>query len=180
MVEIRLLYLTKLMHNIWLRFIRTVKQHLKSYCSECFNRFSMVDMRRKQLQRTVAVSHGQSVYLGTVCLFITCAAEPCRYTIRSAASSRDHFQSLFISPKSPTMDRRTHESPMDFEYQNGTGPMDSRSPFAQISMNTQRHGTSTDGPAKKRGMSRSYTDILCHRNVLITHGRAIRSFWVTQ
>ncbi|KAL1301766.1 hypothetical protein AAFC00_005964 [Neodothiora populina] len=35
------------------------------------------------------------------------------------------------------MDRRTHEGPMDFEYQNGTGPMDGRSPFAQISMNSR-------------------------------------------
>jgi len=78
------------------------------------------------------------------------------------------------------MDRRTHESPMDFEYQNGTGPMDSRSPFAQISMNAQRQGNGTDGPAKKRGMSRSYTGTLCHRNVLTTHGRIIRSLWISQ
>lgn len=28
---------------------------------------------------------------------------------------------------------------MDFEYQNGTGPMDGRSPFAQLSQNAQRY-----------------------------------------
>lgn len=52
------------------------------------------------------------------------------------------------------MDRRTHEGPMDFEYQNGTGPMDGRSPFAQISMNQQRstNGGGSDNSAKKRGM----------------------------
>ncbi|KAK5118129.1 hypothetical protein LTR62_004176 [Meristemomyces frigidus] len=36
------------------------------------------------------------------------------------------------------MSRRTHESPMDFEYSNGTGPIDGRSPFAHISQNAQR------------------------------------------
>ncbi|GAB7351485.1 hypothetical protein MBLNU459_g2136t1 [Dothideomycetes sp. NU459] len=48
------------------------------------------------------------------------------------------------------MDRRTHEGPMDFEYQNGTGPMDGRSPFAQISMNSQRNQANND---KKRTFS---------------------------
>jgi len=51
------------------------------------------------------------------------------------------------------MDRRTHEGPMDFEYQNGTGPVDARSPFTQISMNQQRASTNgNDKSAKKRGM----------------------------
>ncbi|KAK3118007.1 hypothetical protein LTR53_000043 [Teratosphaeriaceae sp. CCFEE 6253] len=37
------------------------------------------------------------------------------------------------------MSRYAHESPMDFEFQNGTGPMDGRSPFAQFaSQNAQR------------------------------------------
>lgn len=36
------------------------------------------------------------------------------------------------------MSRHTHASPMDFKYENGTGPLDSRSPFAQISQNAQR------------------------------------------
>lgn len=37
---------------------------------------------------------------------------------------------------------------MDFEYQNGTGPMDARSPFAQLSGNAQRN--QSDNSAKKR------------------------------
>ena len=45
------------------------------------------------------------------------------------------------------MSRGIHESPMDFEFQNGTGPMDGRSPFAQLSQNTQRFPMSE---AKKR------------------------------
>ncbi|WPH02837.1 Hypothetical protein R9X50_00570500 [Acrodontium crateriforme] len=32
----------------------------------------------------------------------------------------------------------TQGSPMEFEFQNGTGPLDSRSPFSQLSQNTQR------------------------------------------
>lgn len=36
------------------------------------------------------------------------------------------------------MSKRYHETPMDFEYQNGTGPLDARSPFAAVSMNSQR------------------------------------------
>ncbi|KAK8194342.1 hypothetical protein M8818_007531 [Zalaria obscura] len=52
------------------------------------------------------------------------------------------------------MDRRTHEGPMDFEYQNGTGPMDGRSPFAQISMNARNAiGAGNDNSAKKRSFS---------------------------
>jgi hypothetical protein len=37
------------------------------------------------------------------------------------------------------MSKRYHETQgMDFEYQNGTGPMDAKSPFAAVSMNAQR------------------------------------------
>ncbi|GIZ45981.1 hypothetical protein CKM354_000912500 [Cercospora kikuchii] len=46
---------------------------------------------------------------------------------------------------------RGNESGMDFEYQNKTGPLDARSPFAQLSQNTQRFGAST--PSKQRGQS---------------------------
>ncbi|GAB7364580.1 hypothetical protein MBLNU230_g5387t1 [Neophaeotheca triangularis] len=48
--------------------------------------------------------------------------------------------------------RGIHESPMDFEYQNGTGPMDGRSPFAQLSQNAQRH------PQQQQQMSKSSTN----------------------
>ncbi|KAK4570459.1 hypothetical protein LTR86_002539 [Recurvomyces mirabilis] len=43
-----------------------------------------------------------------------------------------------------------HESPMDFEFQNGTGPVDARSPFAQLSQNSQRF---PPGQGKKRTYS---------------------------
>lgn len=36
---------------------------------------------------------------------------------------------------------RTHAGPMDFEYQNGTGPVDERSPFAQIGRNQRNNNT---------------------------------------
>ena len=39
---------------------------------------------------------------------------------------------------------------MDFEFQNGTGPVDGRSPFAQLSTNTQRIPQGMSSPAKKR------------------------------
>lgn len=51
------------------------------------------------------------------------------------------------------MDKRSNEGPMDFEYQNGTGPIDARSPFAQISLNQQRAGNSAQPSTKKRGIS---------------------------
>lgn len=38
---------------------------------------------------------------------------------------------------------------MDFEYQNGTGPIDARSPFAAVSMNSQRFPPGTPGAARK-------------------------------
>ncbi|KAH9844835.1 Di-sulfide bridge nucleocytoplasmic transport domain [Teratosphaeria destructans] len=41
------------------------------------------------------------------------------------------------------MSRRNHETPMDFEFQNGTGPIDSRSPFALLSQNAQRFPASS-------------------------------------
>lgn len=50
------------------------------------------------------------------------------------------------------MAQRSHEGPMDFEYQNGTGPMDARSPFAQLSMNQQR-ATGTAATGRKRSMT---------------------------
>jgi hypothetical protein len=43
------------------------------------------------------------------------------------------------------MSKRYHETPMDFEYQNGTGPMDAKSPFAAVSMNAQRFNPATPG-----------------------------------
>lgn len=46
------------------------------------------------------------------------------------------------------MSRYTHESPMDFQFENGTGPVDGRSPFAQVSANSQRFPT-TSSPSKK-------------------------------
>ncbi|KAF2724570.1 hypothetical protein K431DRAFT_281999 [Polychaeton citri CBS 116435] len=55
------------------------------------------------------------------------------------------------------MSRRTHESPMDFEYSNGTGPLDLRSPFAQLSQNSQRRIPGSVGGimAKKSALSSS-------------------------
>lgn len=35
------------------------------------------------------------------------------------------------------MSRRTNEGPMDFEYQNGTGPVDAQSPFTAWSNNSR-------------------------------------------
>lgn len=49
--------------------------------------------------------------------------------------------------------RRHHETPMDFEYQNGTGPVDARSPFAAVSMNSQRFPAG----AKKSAFSSAWT-----------------------
>ncbi|GAM90534.1 hypothetical protein ANO11243_085780 [Dothideomycetidae sp. 11243] len=56
------------------------------------------------------------------------------------------------------MDRRTHEAPMDFEYQNGTGPIDIRSPFAQVSGNHQRTFASTldDSSPRKRALRTAF------------------------
>lgn len=39
---------------------------------------------------------------------------------------------------------------MDFEFQNGTGPLDGRSPFAQISQNTQRFPPSLNATKKRK------------------------------
>ncbi|PNS13772.1 Nucleus export protein brr6 [Sphaceloma murrayae] len=52
------------------------------------------------------------------------------------------------------MDFRSNAGPMDFEYQNGTGPIDGRSPFAQVSGNHQRSfaNMAQDSPSKKRGL----------------------------
>ena len=47
--------------------------------------------------------------------------------------------------------RFSNATPMDFEFQNGTGPIDGRSPFAQISSNAQRRhpGTAPTSPTKE-------------------------------
>lgn len=37
------------------------------------------------------------------------------------------------------MANRMHATPMDFQYENGTGPLDERSPFAQVGRNSQRN-----------------------------------------
>lgn len=47
---------------------------------------------------------------------------------------------------------------MDYEYQNGTGPMDARSPFAQVSLNAQRF-PATPGGSKKSVFSRIREDV---------------------
>lgn len=36
------------------------------------------------------------------------------------------------------MSKRSHESPMDFQYENGTGPINAASPFAKVAMNNPR------------------------------------------
>lgn len=55
---------------------------------------------------------------------------------------------------------RGHETGMDFEWQNRTGQIDVRSPFAQVSQNAQRFGTST--PSKQRRyMQQFWGDNLC-------------------
>ncbi|KAG8631479.1 hypothetical protein KVT40_000619 [Elsinoe batatas] len=47
---------------------------------------------------------------------------------------------------------RSNATPMDFEYENGTGPVDYRSPFGALSNNPQRSFASmSDSPSKKRG-----------------------------
>jgi hypothetical protein len=48
------------------------------------------------------------------------------------------------------MSKRYHETPMDFEYQNGTGPMDTKSPFAAVSMNAQRFPATPGGNGASR------------------------------
>ncbi|RMY01464.1 hypothetical protein D0868_08475 [Hortaea werneckii] len=47
------------------------------------------------------------------------------------------------------MSRGIHETPMDFEYYNGTGPIDGRSPFAQVSQNQQRFPPSMSSTKKR-------------------------------
>lgn len=47
------------------------------------------------------------------------------------------------------MSKRYHETPMDFEYQNGTGPMDAKSPFAAISLNAQRFPATPSAGSRK-------------------------------
>ncbi|KAG9532178.1 hypothetical protein KCU93_g1339, partial [Aureobasidium melanogenum] len=46
------------------------------------------------------------------------------------------------------MANRMHATPMDFQYENGTGPLDERSPFAQVGRNSQRNNVNTND--KKR------------------------------
>ena len=54
----------------------------------------------------------------------------------------NNFPSSFAAYQD-NMAGRTHAGPMDFEYQNGTGPLDERSPFAQVSRNSQRNNSSS-------------------------------------
>lgn len=44
---------------------------------------------------------------------------------------------------------------MDFEFQNGTGQIDARSPFAQVSMNAQRFPPNTNSPNKSSAQESS-------------------------
>ena len=46
------------------------------------------------------------------------------------------------------MANRMHATPMDLQYENGTGPLDERSPFAQVGRNSQRNNVNTND--KKR------------------------------
>ncbi|KAK4993157.1 hypothetical protein LTR50_000643 [Elasticomyces elasticus] len=46
---------------------------------------------------------------------------------------------------------------MDFEYHNGTGPVEARSPFAQVSINAQPSPSTHDTSAKKRKSPCSYS-----------------------
>jgi hypothetical protein len=41
---------------------------------------------------------------------------------------------------------------MDFEYQNGTGPMDAKSPFAAVSMNAQRFPATPSGAGSRKSV----------------------------
>jgi hypothetical protein len=50
------------------------------------------------------------------------------------------------------MSKRYHETPMDFEYQNGTGPMDAKSPFAAVSMNAQRFPATPSGVGSRKSV----------------------------
>ena len=50
------------------------------------------------------------------------------------------------------MSKRYHETPMDFEYQNGTGPMDAKSPFAAVSMNAQRFPATPGGGNNRKSV----------------------------
>ncbi|CAD0095864.1 unnamed protein product [Aureobasidium vineae] len=42
------------------------------------------------------------------------------------------------------MANRMHATPMDFQYENGTGPLDERSPFAQVGRNSLRNNPNTN------------------------------------
>ncbi|EMC92586.1 hypothetical protein BAUCODRAFT_26965 [Baudoinia panamericana UAMH 10762] len=67
------------------------------------------------------------------------------------------------------MSRYHHESPMDFEFQNGTGPLDGRSPFAQISQNPQRFPPSS----KKRTHSAFDSPTKSQRNQLASPSKPL-------
>ncbi|KAI5201815.1 hypothetical protein E4T39_04981 [Aureobasidium subglaciale] len=51
------------------------------------------------------------------------------------------------------MASRIHATPMDFQYENGTGPVDERSPFAQIGRHSQRNNVSNNNNDKKRSFA---------------------------
>lgn len=72
-----------------------------------------------------------SLCLGHQCLFclrntIAYSHFPRRRTREHSLSPLPNFQLL------ATMDRRTQESPMDFSWANGSGPVDESSPFVQL------------------------------------------------
>jgi hypothetical protein len=47
------------------------------------------------------------------------------------------------------MSNRMHATPMDFQYENGTGPLDERSPFAQVGRNSQRNNAGSINDKKR-------------------------------
>lgn len=47
------------------------------------------------------------------------------------------------------MSNRMHATPMDFQYENGTGPLDERSPFAQVGRNSLRNNAASINDKKR-------------------------------
>ena len=50
------------------------------------------------------------------------------------------------------MANRMHATPMDFQYENGTGPLDERSPFAQVGRNSQRNNGGSINDKKRESL----------------------------
>ena len=59
---------------------------------------------------------------------------------------------------------------MDFEFQNGTGPMDARSPFAQISQNSQRLNANMNSPSKRSAFHAANDRSAGHELIAATTG----------